>query len=147
MKKTEARDGLISKKLAELEEKKTKLQEKLESLGKSYKTNLKIESDSGKVYNLRVMTDIEEIVNVFSLIAAKNAKIKEAASELMVDIEEPRISGYTYEDWREDFKNYIEKLKTQSELKKLEKAISELPKFYTDDKRDEDEFEKLLESL
>ncbi len=148
MKKNEERDEVISKKLAELEKKKSKLQEKLEALGKrTYKTNLKVVSDSGKTYNLRVITDLEEIINVFSLISAKKEWVLMAAKELGLDFSEPKIFGYPYEDWKEDFKAYIEKLETQEELNKIEEAISKLPKFYTDDKRDEDEFEKLIGEL
>lgn len=49
--------------------------------------------------------------------------------------------------WISDVKNLIRRLQMEDEIKKLDKAIQDLPKFYTSDKRDEIEFKKLLDSL
>lgn len=151
MSKNKERDELIQQKLDELTERKEKLEKKLVDYSKDYKTNLTISSDGVSVINLRTVNDIDKLTDKFfpRLIVLADS-IREARS-LLLGIKCTRdnmiVYGYKFKDWEEDFLKLVNKLKTIEELDKINKAIKQLPEFFTDEKKDDDLFNNILNSV
>ncbi len=152
MSKNKERDELIQKKLDELTERKEKLEKKLEKCSKDYKTNLNLKDENGNfVVNLRIVNDVEILTDkYFSRIIVRADSIRDARS-LLLGIKCTRdnmvVFGYTFKDWEEDFLKLVTKIKTTEELDKVKKAIEQLPEFYTDEKKDDDLFNDILNSV
>lgn len=152
MSKNKERDELIQKKLDELTERKERLEKKLENCSKDYKTNLTIKDEnSSLVVNLRTVNDIEKLTDkYFSRLIVRADSIREARS-LLLGIKCTRdnmiVYGYMFKDWEEDFLKLVTKIKTTEELDKVKKAIEQLPEFYTDEKKDDDLFNDILNSV
>lgn len=153
MSKNKERDELIQQKLEELTKRKEKLEKNLIDYSKDYKTNLTIkdENDSLLVINLRTVNNVEKLTDeYFSRLIVKADSIREARS-LLLGIKCTRdnmiVYGYKFKDWEEDFLKLVNKLKAIEELGKINKAIEQLPEFFTDEKKDDDLFNDILSSV
>ena len=151
MSKNKERDKLIQQKLEELTERKEMLEKKLVDYSKDYKTNLTISSDGVSVINLRTVNNVEKLTDeYFSRLIVKADSIREARS-LLLGIKCTRdnmiVYGYKFKDWEEDFLKLVNKLKAIEELGKINKAIEQLPEFFTDEKKDDDLFNDILSSV
>ena len=146
------RDLIIQEKLKDLEQRKENLENKLSECSKDYKTNLNLTDDNGnKVINLRVINSTEQLVDrYFAKLLVKAESIKESHSLILGEkctIDSIVVCGYPFKDWVEDFTKLTNKIKISEELEKVKKAIRELPEFYTEEKKDEDKFNDLLNSV
>ena len=152
MSKNKERDELIQKKLDELTERTEKLEKKLEKCSKDYKTNLNLKDENGNlVVNLRIVNDVEILTDkYFSRIIVQADSIRDARS-LLLGIKCTRdnmvVFGYMFKDWEEDFLKLVTKIKATEELDKVKKTIEQLPEFYTDEKKDDDLFNDILNSV
>lgn len=141
------RDEIIQKKLEELESKKTNLEAIIKECSVDYKTNLKL-TLGNDVYSLRTVNNLENLVGIFSRFLGKVNNIEKAVEILRLkDSYNFKIGSFSYSDWEDDFKKLAKKLEAQEELNVVEKGILELPKFYSKEKKDDDEFNSLLNSL
>lgn len=148
--KKEERDQVIDLKLGELGEKRLKLQTEL-ACTPEYSTNMKIQLPGRtELTILRTVKDEKKLILLLGeLLSIKNKwelGYKECYPKA-TEIEDFEICGFSIMSWISDVKNLIRRLQMEDEIKKLDKAIQDLPKFYTSDKRDEIEFKKLLDSL
>lgn len=146
------RDLVIQEKLKDLEQRKENLEKKLDECSKDYKTNLNLTDDNGnKVINLRVVNSIEQLVDrYFAKLLVKATSIAESHSLLLGEKctrDSMIVCGYPFKDWTEDFTKLTKKIRILEELEKVKKAIRELPEFYTSEKKDEDRFNDLLNSV
>ena len=146
------RDAIIQKKLEELKKRQEKLEKELSECSRDYKTNLNLTDDNGnKVINLRVVNSIEQLVDrYFAKLLVKATSIAESHSLLLGEKctrDSMIVCGYPFKDWTEDFTKLTKKIKISEELEKVKNAIKELPEFYTDEKKDEDRFNDLLNSV
>lgn len=148
--KKEERDQVIDLKLGELGEKRLKLQTEL-AYTPEYFTNMKIQLPGRtELTILRTVKDEKKLILLLGeLLSIKNKwelGYKECYPKA-AEVEDFEICGFSIMSWISDVKNLIRRLQMEDEIKKLDKAIQDLPKFYTSDKRDEIEFKKLLDSL
>lgn len=148
--KKEERDQVIDLKLGELGEKRLKLQTEL-AYTSEYFTNMKIQLPGRtELTILRTVKDEKKLILLLGeLLSIKNKwelGYKECYPKA-AEVEDFEICGFSIMSWISDVKNLIRRLQMEDEIKKLDKAIQDLPKFYTSDKRDEIEFKKLLDSL
>ena len=148
--KKEERDQVIDLKLGELGEKRLKLQTEL-AYTPEYSTNMKIQLPGRtELTILRTVKDEKKLILLLGeLLSIKNKwelGYKECYPKA-TKIEDFEICGFSIMSWISDVKNLIRRLQMEDEIKKLDKAIQDLPKFYTSDKGDEIEFKKLLDSL
>lgn len=148
--KKEERDQVIDLKLGELGEKRLKLQTEL-AYTPEYSTNMKIQLPGRtELTILRTVKDEKKLILLLGeLLSIKNKwelGYKECYPKA-TEVEDFEICGFSIMSWISDVKNLIRRLQMEDEIKKLDKAIQDLPKFYTSDKRDEIEFKKLLDSL
>lgn len=148
--KKEERDQVIDLKLGELGEKRLRLQTEL-TYTPEYFTNMKIQLPGRtELTILRTVKDEKKLILLLGeLLSIKNKwelGYKECYPKA-AEVEDFEICGFSIMSWISDVKNLIRRLQMEDEIKKLDKAIQDLPKFYTSDKRDEIEFKKLLDSL
>lgn len=148
--KKEERDQVIDLKLGELGEKRLKLQTEL-AYTPEYSTNMKIQLPGRtELTILRTIKDEKKLILLLGELLSIKNKWELGYKEcypLSTEIEDFEICGFSIMSWISDVKNLIRRLQMEDEIKKLDKAIQDLPKFYTSDKRDEIEFKKLLDSL
>ncbi len=148
--KKEERDQVIDLKLNELEEKRLKLQTELAETQK-YSTNMKIQlPERTELIILRTVKDEKKLILLLGELLSIKNKWEQGYKECYpkaTEVEDFEICGFSIMNWISDVKNLILRLQMEEEIKKLDKAIQELPKFYTSDKKDEIEFSKLLDSL
>jgi hypothetical protein len=145
------RDLVIQEKLKDLEQRKGKLEISLEECSKDYKTNLTLTDDCGKKVNLRVVSDVKELVDkYFAQLLVKAESIVESHSLILGEKctrEDMIVCEYPFRDWISDFTKLTKKIRISEEIEKVKKAIRELPEFYTSEKKDEDRFNDLLNSV
>lgn len=151
MKKAE-RDIFIENKIKELDEKKSNLKKELENIEKGFKTNLRLDLPGEKsTIVLRVIQEKERFIMIAGEIKALentwNLGVKEVYGEKELKNFPCKIKAYTTGEWLEDIKLLVRKIDITEELEKIDKAINELPRFYTDDKKDDIDFENLMRSL
>lgn len=151
MKKVE-RDLVIESKIKELEQKKADLITERDSIEKSFKTNLRLEFPGSKeAIILRIIQDKSRFIMLAGKIKALENTwvlgVKEVYGESEVDKFPCKIKAYTTGEWLGDIKLLVRKIDIIEELEKIEKAIEDLPKFYTEDKKDDIDFENLMKSL
>lgn len=148
--KKEERDQIIDLKLSDLEEKRLKLQTELAETSK-YSTNMKIQlPGTTELIILRTVKEKRKLILLLGDLLFMKDKWERGHKECFpkaTEVEDFDICGFSIMDWISDLKNLIQKLQVEEEIKKLDKAIQDLPKFYTEDKKDEIEFKKLLDSL
>lgn len=78
--------------------------------------------------NIQTVRDITELVSLFANILVWN-EFNNKASEILNLSADVTFSGYTFEDWKHDFKlraNQIQVGQTRSELEDLEKRVDKL---------------------
>ena len=144
MKKAE-RDLIIEKKIKELETKKEGIKKELDSLPKPV-TNLKVMIND-KLITLKTKATEELIMVVGSLIRMKDDWEKGSKELLGTFKEELMISNYKVTDWINDIKGVMKVRTLRDEITDIDKAISELPKYYTDDKKDDIDFGNLMSNI
>lgn len=143
------RDVVIEKKLQEITDKKEILNKKVKELPE-FRTNLRLKlGNEASVVILRVIQSKEKLIWILGDLISLRDKWA-SAIKLCGDIKqdtEANVSGYKISDWIEDVKVLINKIDLEEEIEKLNKVIDGLPKFYSDDKKDDIEFEKLLSQI
>lgn len=144
MKKAE-RDLIIEKKIKELETKKEEVKKELDSLPKPV-TNLKVMIND-KLITLKTKATEELIMVVGSLIRMKDDWEKGSKELLGTVKEELMISNYKVTDWINDIKGVMKERTLRDKIIDIDKAISELPKYYTDDKKDDIDFGNLMSNI
>lgn len=143
------RDIVIEKKLQEITVKREFLNKKIKE-HPEFKTNLrlKLENDTSVII-LRVIHSKEKLIWILGDLISLRDKWTSAiklCGDIKQDIE-ANVSGYKISDWIEDVKILINKIDLEEEIEKLNKVIDVFPKFYSDDKKDDIEFEKLLSQI
>lgn len=149
--KKEERDSFIELKLNELKKKRSELIERLEKLDINFSTNLRLVFPESKdVIVLRVIKDKMKLINIVGQLLNYQEIYRKGFNSVYPGKEfkeELIISNYKLELWINDIKKLLEKLDLEEELDKVDKGIEQLPNFYSMDKKDELEFNKLLDIL
>lgn len=143
------RDNIIDSKISELTEKKNKLESTLASL-KKFKTNLTVKTRT-EVFNFRTCTNINDVFrgymmlyNEWNAIDKFNAIL---ASAKIAETADLSFHGFTREEWEEDIKNLCVKIDANARLAKVTSALKDLEKFYSGDRKEENAFNALLDSI
>lgn len=151
MSKKENRDELIQKKVKELTKRKEELEKIIEDSSKGYETNLILwDENNNKSTNLRIFISEETLVNKYASLVGRTTFLMQATKELLkkdISRDDVIVSGFKFSSWRNDFEKLITKINASAELEKIKNGLDQLPNFYTDEKKDEDKFNALLDSL
>lgn len=150
MSKKENRDELIQKKVKELTKRKEELEKIIEDSSKGYETNLILWDENNKSTNLRIFISEETLVNKYASLVGRTTFLMQATKELLkkdISRDDVIVSGFKFSSWRNDFEKLITKINASAELEKIKNGLDQLPNFYTDEKKDEDKFNALLDSL
>lgn len=150
MSKKENRDELIQKKVKELTKRKEELEKIIEDSSKGYETNLILWDENNKSSNLRIFISEETLVNKYASLVGRTTFLMQATKELLkkdISRDDVIVSGFKFSSWRNDFEKLITKINASAELEKIKNGLDQLPNFYTDEKKDEDKFNALLDSL
>ena len=151
MSKKENRDELSQKKVKELTKRKEELEKIIEESSKGYETNLNLWNDEiNSNTNLRTINNEEKLINKYASLVGRSTFMIQATKELLgkdINRDEVIISGFMFSSWRNDFIKLITKINASEELEKIKNGLDQLPNFYTDEKKDEDKFNALLDSL
>lgn len=126
------------------------MKKELESIEKGFKTNLRLDLPGEKsTIILRVIQEKDRFIMIAGEIKALESKWELGVKEVYGEGKDIpcKIKAYTTGEWLEDIKSLVRKLDVTEELERIEKAINELPRFYTDDKRDDIDFENLMKNL
>ena len=145
------RDEIIEKKLQELNNKKEKIENDIKS-SSIYKTNIRLNlTEKSDTIILRVIKSKEKLIWILGeLIFLRNkwnTAILECCPDKKEELFECNVSGYKISEWIEDIKTLIKKVELEKEIEKINKAILDLPKFYSSEKKNDIEFEKLMRSI
>ena len=150
MSKKENRDELIQKKVKELTKRKEELEKLVEKNSKEYETNLILWDENNKSTPLRIIDNEEKLINIYASLVGRTTFMIQATKELLgkdIDRDDVIIGGFKFSSWRNDFEKLIVKINSLKELEKVENVLNKLPDFYTNEKKEEDEFNTLLNSL
>lgn len=150
MSKKENRDELIQKKVKELTERKEELEKIIEDSSKGYETNLILWDENNKSTNLRTISNEETLINKYASLVGRTTFLMQATKELLgkdISRDDVIVSGFKFSFWKTDFRKLVAKINASVELEKIRNGLDQLPNFYTDEKKDEDKFNALLDSL
>lgn len=131
------------------------IDKKIEEVKKKYpyeenykpKTNLRFsfDEDSDKAFNLRTIDDLGKLAKMTCFL---NLISKEYESiQKQYDLVPFTWMGYSVEDWNDDIKYILCKLKQKTEINKLNKAKEQLVQMYSQSKKEENKINEILSSL
>jgi hypothetical protein len=115
-----------------------------------YKTNMTFfYQPQNKNVNLNVVADNIELATYYGYIKNQVGIIVDAFEDLEIDatLEEPKIDGFTLEEWREDFKTRAGVINIRVEKEKLKAMEAKINKIVSKEKRDELELEMMAKDL
>lgn len=146
--KKELRDSLIDDKLKSLETIKEELRDKLKGISVTQKTNLKFRTRDGRLIVIRTIRDKNELALILGELLRMKSDYETGKQESGEKFDGSlMIEGYPIEDWILDVKNFIRKVSIEERIDGIEKAIKELPNYYTSDKKEDINFNNLLKSI
>ena len=137
------KDGLVQELIKVVQEKK----EKIKKVQKpEWKTNCAFYDRTGKMTNIRTISDVNKAIGLFSdVVYAKNSHA-EAIDLLDVDNKFSYL-GFSFVDWQNDFKNIVGQINIKEMLADLENDEQTLNKLVSKEKREELELLSLQEKL
>lgn len=141
------RDNLITEKIDALKIKKEALTECLNNMPK-YRTNLMVNGKS-----LRTVSAVKDLYEYFNVIYKEFMTYKafaEFCSDNKFDVEHSanhKIFGYTWTEWKLDFYQLMQEIETKNRLNDVNTAITKLDRFYSQDKRETEMFNALLDDV
>ena len=143
------RDNIIDSKIDELTSLKNSLEATLAALPK-FKTNLTVKTRTD-VFNFRTCSTINDVFRGYMMLAAEWNAIDKfnaiLASAKITESADPSFHGFTREEWEEDIKNLCVKIDANARLAKVTSALKDLEKFYSGDRKEENAFNALLDSI
>lgn len=142
------RNLVIDDKILSLKNLKTELQEKLNNIPKP-NTNLILSIADRTNINIRTCKTISTLYYAYSLVSQEALCIDEFNNALkdFNIIHDVKIGNWTISEWKEDIINCTKKLILEEKLKKIENALIDLEKYYTDDRKEEIAFDNLLSEI
>ena len=143
------RDNIIDSKISELTEKKNRLESTLARL-KKFKTNLTVKTRT-EVFNFRTCTNINDVFRGYMMLYNEWNAIEDFNKMISsIDVNakvNPLFHGFTREEWEEDIKNLCLSIVSNEKLAKVNAALKDLEKFYSGDRKEENAFNALLDSI
>lgn len=142
------RDLTIDEKMQMLSSKKDEYTNIINSIPNPI-TNLRISSRNSNDFSFRACSTLNEIYDGFKKIEAESSAIK-SFNSLISDTGEQLdyiIFGYPYSAWQEDIKNIAKKLIYNQKFNAVNKAITNLEKFYSGDRKEEIAFNSLINDI
>jgi hypothetical protein len=139
MEKITNKDEVVQKLISIVQEKKAEI----EKINKpTWETNCVFIID-GKTSNIRTISNVDKAVELFSYVVSAN-KIHNEASQ-MLNVESTfRFSGFTMEQWLNDFKNVTGMLTLNKMKAELAEDEARLDKLVSKEKREELELLALM---
>lgn len=96
--------------------------------------------------NIQTVSDTSELVRMLGFLAVQKAAYETAAKEL--EVKSPfKWGGYSYDDWRTDFKTRIAKIKITDKKKELENLEKRLDAILSPELKAQFELEKITAEL
>lgn len=143
------RDNIIDSKIDELTSLKNSLEATLAALPK-FKTNLTVKTRTD-VFNFRTCSTINDVFRGYMMLSAEWNAIDKfnaiLASAKIAESADPSFHGFAREEWEEDIKNLCVKIDANARLAKVTAALKDLEKFYSGDRKEENAFNALLDSI
>ena len=145
------RDKIIDNKLSELKSKKEALQKTLNEIEKPL-TSLMLNYNGHEIYNLRTISNVDKLYEVYSLLHKEVEQINKFNIDIvgeylpMYNIDY-KIYGYPWHWWLHDIKDIYIKIVASSKLNEVNKAINEIEKYYSGDRKEENAFNELLSNI
>ncbi len=143
------RDNIIDSKIDELTSLKNSLEATLATLPK-FKTNLTVKTRTD-VFNFRTCSTINDVFRGYMMLSAEWNAIDKfnaiLASAKITESADSSFHGFTREEWEEDIKNLCVKIDANARLAKVTAALKDLEKFYSGDRKEENAFNALLDSI
>ena len=143
------RDNIIDNKINELTVLKASLEETLSTLP-TFKTNLTVKTRTD-VFNFRTCSTINDVFRGYMMLSAEWNAIDKfnaiLASANIAETADPSFHGFTRAEWEDDIKNLCVKIDANARLAKVTAALKDLEKFYSGDRKEENAFNALLDSI
>lgn len=139
------RDLVISEKINQLKQQSEKLNGDYIDLvcGRKYVTNLMVDG-----FSLRTCKTKKELAAPFMKLYNKKHEIEVFEQYFGVDNDSNnKILGYTWDQWVGDFKLLMTEIEIMSKKNAIVESIKKLERFYSEDKRTTDNFNKLLDEI
>lgn len=115
-----------------------------------YKTNMTFPyPPTNRTVNLNVVSNNLELATYYGYIKAQAVMVIDAFEDLEIttNMEEPKIDGFTLEEWKEDFKTRASVINLKTEKDNLKKMEAKIDKIVSKEKRDELELELMAKEL
>ena len=139
---TQTKDDLVQELIGIVQEKKEAI-EKIEK--PTWETNSVFMID-GKMSNIKTISSVDKVVELFGhVIAAK--KVHDESVQLLGVESTFKFSGFTFEQWLNDFKNIAGQINIKKMKADLEEDEARLNRLVSKEKREELELQALAKKL